>query len=160
MQELDLCHWLLYEPSGICRSVFAPSGDSCEGYRRLGPKVSSSQFVLPLVFAAKEFSGPEIEQRLSLKITFMRDDKNQPGLAFSDMPALKVVTLISELARVMVDFIAEIGIDFRSLEISEAALMLKVELKEMNDYGKLRSVEVMKAGIEMMAFARGLKVAF
>lgn len=165
MNEIELCHWLLLEPSGKCRSVFAPGGDACEGYSRIGQKASSTQFVLPMVFAVKDIApkGAHIPGQIVLRFTLFRDDRSQPGPAFPGVAQLKVATLISELSCAVVQWISEVGGRFIALELlsdENSSLRLTFEPCVSEEYKMMRSVELTKAGLEMMAFARGLRVEF
>ena len=165
MNEIELCHWLLLEPSGKCRSIFAPGGDACEGYSRIGQKVSSTQFVLPMVFAVKDVPSRVmiIPDQFTLQFTLFRDDRNQPGPAFPGVAQLKVATLISELSCAIVDWISNVGGRFIALELlcnENSSLKLTYEPCVSEEYKMMRSVELTKAGLEMMAYARGLRVEF
>jgi hypothetical protein len=164
MKELELCHWLLLEPNGKCRSVFARGGDVFENYKRVGAVASSPQFVFPLVFAVStqnSFVPVGMHTETELEFCLHRDDRNQPGPAFPNMATLKVATLVSELSYAIAHWIEAVGGRFESLQLLEdkdGALKLIFDTQHDEEYSALRVVELTKAGIEMMAYARGLKI--
>jgi hypothetical protein len=168
MEQVQLCHWLLFEPTGKCRSVFAPAGDKFQNYQRVGPVASSPQFVFAIVFAVSEHLGkiplppfPKGEQNLvRLRILFHRDDRSQPGPAFSQTAPLKIATLISELTLSIAQWIEAVGGRFEALRLlddSDGALELVFDTQSDDNLKITRCTELVKAGIEMMAYARGLK---
>jgi|GEM_PF-5465124 len=158
MKEQQLCHWLLYQSDNKCRSVFAKSGDSCQGYYRVGPVAVSPQFVFPVVFAM----DPSLRaQRGNLDVfevqfEFYRDDRNEVSPAFQNMPELKMATLISELTAAIAQWVEEVGAQFQSLSLVNGKLELVFDLPGASEANALRSFELIKAGIEMMGYSRGL----
>lgn len=160
MNEQQLCHWLLYQPDNKCRSVFAKPGDSCQGYYRVGPVAVSPQFVFPVVFAMHPSNivmpaQVGIQSRKA-QFEFLRDDRNQASPAFMGMPALKVATLISELTGAIAHWVGEVGAEFESLALIDGKLELAFKLEGASDANWVRSIELIKAGIEMMGYSRGL----
>jgi len=166
MQKPQICHWLLYQPNGKCRTVFAPGGDGFEKYYRVGPVSVSPQFVFPLVFAMTSSESVEQVMRdhwVRLKFEFLRDDPSQPSPAFWGMPSLKVATLISELTNSIAEWTEQVGGHFESLTLADdrsGALELIVGTNGASNIGAVRCEELIKAGIEMMGYSRGLVVSF
>jgi hypothetical protein len=165
MKELKLCHWLLWEPSGNCRSVFAPMGDRFENYRRIGPAASSSQFVFPMCFAVmsdgvREGGRRIFPQLVTLRFSINRDERDNHGPAFDGMPALKVATFISELSQSIAGWVQEVGCEFVAIEISDVDgnISLSFNATDEGVLGLERALQLTRAGIEMMAYARGLRL--
>ena len=166
MNELDLCHWLLLEPTGNCRNVIAPGGDSFEDYIRVGPVASSPQFVLPMVFAVTKINkNPKshVSALVDIDICLHRDDKDNSGPAFGDMPDLKIVGLISEFSCCIAQWVRAIGGCFVSIQLKgteNTVIRISFCVEEFcNRYYVERALTLCRAGIEMMAYARGLKIA-
>ena len=97
VNELELCHWLLVDQTGNCRSVFAPIGEQFENYTRVGGVASSAQFVFPMAYAV--IDGPaEDSRRTKVHFRLHRDSQLDQGPAFLGMDDLKTATLVCELA--------------------------------------------------------------
>ena len=165
MSEIELCHWILLEPTGNCRNVIAPHGDGFEDYMRVGASASSPQFVFPLAFAVRKpadlipsFPGDATH---GLHFFLHRDDKNQPGPAFSDMDPIKVVMLVSELSKSIAQWVQAVGCDFLALQIddsNELGMKLTYNLEVSSTaLESMRASSLIRTGLKMMAFARGLK---
>ena len=173
MSKIELCHWLLLEQAENCRSVFAPIGDNFENYVRVGVAASSPQFVFPLAFAvpkdaAKGAGGcPDL---VRVQFCLHRDDKDHYGPAFVGMNPLKVATLVSELTNSIAQWVEAVGSRFVSIRLTESRSnpplekgvggFLELSFRPQhssNPYGFERTLALTKAGIEMMAFSRGLK---
>lgn len=93
----------------------------------------------------------------------MRDDRHQPGPAFPEAASLKVATLISELSLVIAEWIQAVGASFESIELcedSQNSIRLSFNAETNEPLRVRRCLELVRAGLEMMAVARGLKVAF
>ena len=165
MNEIELCHWILLEPTGKCRNAIAPHGDGFQDYMRVGASAISPQFVFPLAFAVRKpsnlipsFTGDETH---GLHFFLHIDDKNQPGPAFSEMDPVKVVMLVSELSKSMAQWVQAVGCGFLALQIDDSnELGMKLTYNpeaSSTELECMRASFLIRTGFKMMAFARGLK---
>lgn len=157
MNEPELCHWLLLDQAGNCRSVFAPIGDRFENYRRIGPIAVSTQFVFPMAYAVVN-GAEESPHGVRVRFCLHRDDAEHRGPAFSMMDPLKIATLTSELASAIAEWVGAVGNHFHAIRLLENVIELEMRLQGGDEPLNLeRALTLTRAGIEMMAFARGLK---
>lgn len=153
---MQLWQWIVIDKGQIKTWLAQADRDEhTPNFHRVGEPVWVSGLMFPMVFGVAGSDLSNMPQRRIFQFQLKKDDNTNEPVFAGNTEQLKILSVLSEWAISISELIEALGWDL--IELKHDGL----ELREASDWtvvDAMRAELILKAGIEVMSYARGFKV--